>query len=68
MVAEGQGELDRGLVWAPEDQAGFDPRMAWAVEGAIALARTCPVLVVVVVLGGSRVVPRLSGGAFAQLS
>jgi 2-phosphosulfolactate phosphatase len=34
----------------PEDQAGFDPRLAWAAEGAVALGRVCPVLVVVDVL------------------
>jgi 2-phosphosulfolactate phosphatase len=52
-----------------EDQAGFDPRLAWAAEGAAALARVCPVVVVVdvlrfttavevVVAGGASVVPR----------
>jgi 2-phosphosulfolactate phosphatase len=50
-------------------QAGFDPRLEWAAEGAILLARACPVLVVVDVLRfttavevavarGARVVPR----------
>jgi 2-phosphosulfolactate phosphatase len=32
------------------EQAGFDPRLEWAAEGATALARACPVLVVVDVL------------------
>jgi 2-phosphosulfolactate phosphatase len=34
----------------PEDQPGFDARLEWAPEGAAALARVCPVLVVVDVL------------------
>ena len=33
-----------------EDQAGFDPRLAWASEGGTLLALVCPVLVVVDVL------------------
>ena len=33
-----------------EDQAGFDPRLAWASEGGTLLAPVCPVLVVVDVL------------------
>jgi 2-phosphosulfolactate phosphatase len=52
-----------------ELQAGFDPRLEWAPEGAALLARVCPVLVVVDVLRfttavevavarGARVVPR----------
>ena len=36
----------------PEEQSGFDPRLAWGVEGGAVLARVCPVLVVVDVLGG----------------
>ena len=51
-----------------EDQAGFDPRLAWASEGGTLLAPVCPVLVVVDVLRfttavevatthGARVVP-----------
>jgi 2-phosphosulfolactate phosphatase len=34
----------------PEEQPGFDPRLAWAAEGAAVLAQVCPVLVVVDVL------------------
>ncbi|HEV2892742.1 MAG TPA: 2-phosphosulfolactate phosphatase [Actinomycetota bacterium] len=52
-----------------EDQAGFDPRLAWASEGGTLLAPVCPVLVVVDVLrfttaveaaatNGAQVVPR----------
>ena len=52
-----------------EDQAGFDPRLAWASEGGTLLALVCPVLVVVDVLrfttavevatsNGAQVVPR----------
>jgi 2-phosphosulfolactate phosphatase len=33
-----------------EDQPGFDPRLAWAVEGGALLALVCPVLVVVDIL------------------
>jgi 2-phosphosulfolactate phosphatase len=33
-----------------EEQAGFDPRLAWGVEGTTELAPACPVLVVVDVL------------------
>jgi 2-phosphosulfolactate phosphatase len=51
------------------EQAGFDPRLEWGVEGAVVLAGSCPVLVVVDVLrfttavevavaGGARVAPR----------
>jgi 2-phosphosulfolactate phosphatase len=51
-----------------EDQAGFDPRLAWASEGGTLLARVCPVLVVVDILrfttavevatNGAQVIPR----------
>ncbi|HEV3504368.1 MAG TPA: hypothetical protein VG637_03685, partial [Actinomycetes bacterium] len=33
-----------------EEQSDLDPHLEWAAEGAILLARTCPVLVVVDVL------------------
>ena len=59
-----------------EEQPGFDPRLAWASEGGTLLAGACPVLVVVDILrfttaaehDVSTAVPRLAGGAFAQLS
>jgi 2-phosphosulfolactate phosphatase len=52
-----------------EDQAGFDPRLAWASEGGTLLAPVCPVLVVVDILrfttavevattNGAQVIPR----------
>jgi 2-phosphosulfolactate phosphatase len=52
-----------------EDQAGFDPRLAWASEGGTLLTLVCPVLVVVDILrfttavevaatNGAQVVPR----------
>jgi 2-phosphosulfolactate phosphatase len=58
-------------------QAGFDPRLEWAAEGAVLLARACPVLVVVDVLRfttavevavarGARVVPRRWPGGEAS--
>jgi 2-phosphosulfolactate phosphatase len=65
-----------------QEQAGFDPRLEWGVEGALGLARACPVLVVVDVLrfstavevavaGGARVAPRpwpSPGSGLASLS
>jgi 2-phosphosulfolactate phosphatase len=46
------------------EQTGFDPRLEWAAEGATALARSCPVLVVVDVLRFTTAVEvALSGGA-----
>ena len=59
-------------------QAGFDARLEWAAEGAVLLARACPVLVVVDVLRfttavevavarGARVVPHRWPGAGAVL-
>jgi 2-phosphosulfolactate phosphatase len=33
-----------------DEQAGFDSRLAWGVEGGLVLARVCPVLVVVDVI------------------
>jgi 2-phosphosulfolactate phosphatase len=64
------GGLEAGGATVTElEQAGFDPRLEWGVEGAVALAGSCPVLVVVDVLrfttavevavaGGARVAPR----------
>jgi 2-phosphosulfolactate phosphatase len=63
-----------------QEQPGFDARLEWAAEGALLLARACPVLVVVDVLRfttavevavahGARVVPhRWPGRGTSSLS